>query len=165
VSKNGVNTCPPISEYKIINAPKFSAITTPFRNYFSQSSNQLPNLNNLSPIFPVDSLNSSIFQTEPPRNVLIGNITVRDNCRWTDQAILHSKISSPLTVKSSAQSLDCHANSYHIHLNTLGFHGCGKEISQICPCPYCPINTSFFVTPSPSCHSIAQNPLPGGGIA
>jgi len=24
MSKNGVNTCPPISEFKIINAPKFS---------------------------------------------------------------------------------------------------------------------------------------------
>ena len=33
VSKNGVNTCPPISEYKIINAPKFSSIMLPFRNY------------------------------------------------------------------------------------------------------------------------------------
>ena len=92
--------------------------------------------------------------------MLIGNITVRENCRWTDQAILHSKISSPLAVKSPAQSLDCRANSYHIHLNTLGFHGCGQEISQICPCPFCPINTSFSGTPSPSCHCTAQNPLP-----
>ena len=33
VSKNGVNKCPPISEYKIINAPKFSAVMTPFLNY------------------------------------------------------------------------------------------------------------------------------------
>ena len=48
------------------------------------------------------------------------------------------------------QSLDPRANSYHIHLNTLGFHGCGKEISQICPFPFCPINTSFSGTPSPS---------------
>jgi len=91
--------------------------------------------------------------------MLIGNITVRENCRWTDQAILHSKISSPLAVNSPAQSLNCHANSYHIHLNTLGFHGCGKEISQICPYPFCPINTSFSGTPSPSCHSTTPYPL------
>ena len=95
--------------------------------------------------------------------MLIGNITVRENCRWTDQAILHSKISSkswPLAVKSPVQSLDYRANSYHIHLNTLRFHGCGKEISQICPCPFCPINTSFSGTLPPSCHSTASNPPP-----
>ena len=34
-----------------------------------------------------------------------------------------------------------------------------QEISQICPCPFCPINTYFSGTPSPSCHSTAQNPL------
>jgi len=93
--------------------------------------------------------------------VLIGNITIRENCRWADQAILHSKISLkswPHAIKSSAQSLDYRANSYHIHLNTLGFHGCGKEISQICPCLFCPINTSFSGTP-PSCHSTAPNPI------
>jgi hypothetical protein len=92
----------------------------------------------------------------------IGNITVRESCRWTDQEILHSEISPkprPPTVKSPVQSLDYRANSYHIYLNTLGFHGCGKEISQICPYPFCPINTSFSGTPSPSCHSTAQNPL------
>ena len=33
VSKNGVNTCPPILEYKIINAPKFSSAMMSFRNY------------------------------------------------------------------------------------------------------------------------------------
>ena len=85
--------------------------------------------------------------------MFIGNITVRENCRWADQAILYSEISSkpwPLAVKSPAQSLDYRVNSYHIHLNTLGFHGCGKEISQICPSPFCPINTSFSGTPSPS---------------
>ena len=91
----------------------------------------------------------------------IGNITIRGNCRWTDQEIPHSEISPkswPLAVKSLAQSLDYRANSYHIYLNTLGFHRCGKEISEICPCPFCPINTSFSGTP-PSCHSTAQNPL------
>jgi len=55
-------------------------------------------------------------------------------------------------------------NSYHIHLSTLGFHGCGKEISQICLCPFCLINTLFSGTPSPSCHSTAQkNHFLGGG--
>ena len=49
----------------------------------------------------------------------------------------------PLPVKSLAQSLDYRANSYHIHLSILGFHGYGEEISQICPCPFCPINSSF----------------------
>jgi len=33
VSKNGVNTCPPISEYKIINAPKFSLVMMSFHSY------------------------------------------------------------------------------------------------------------------------------------
>jgi len=33
------------------------------------------------------------------------------------------------------------------------------EISQIFSCPFFPINTSFSGTPSPSCHSTAQNPL------
>ena len=91
--------------------------------------------------------------------MLIDNITVREDCRWTNQVILHSKISSPPAVKSSAQSLDYRANSYHIYLNTLGFYGCGKEISQICTRPFCPINTSFSGTPPPSCHSTASNLL------
>ena len=56
-------------------------------------------------------------------------------------------------------TLDYRANSYHIHLNTLGFHGCGKEISQICPYLFCHINISFSSTPSPSCHSIDPNLL------
>ena len=89
------------------------------------------------------------------------NISVREDCRWADQEILHSKISSkswPLAVKSPAQSLDCRANSYHIHLNTLGFHGYGEEISQNCPCPLCLINTFFSGTLPPSCHSASSNP-------
>ena len=61
----------------------------------------------------------------------------------------------PLPVKSPAQSLDYRANSYHIHLSTLELHGYGKEISQICPCPFCPINSSLSGTPSPSHHSTA----------
>ena len=89
--------------------------------------------------------------------MLIGNITVRKDCRWTDQAILHSKISSPLAIKSPAQSLDYHVNSYHIHLNTLRFHRYGKEISRICHWPFCPINTSFSGTSPPSFHSTASN--------
>ena len=73
---------------------------------------------------------------------------------------LCSKISLklPLAVKSPAQSLDYRANSYHIHLNTLRFHGCGKEISQIWPCPFCPINTSLSGTLLPSYHSTGSNP-------
>jgi len=65
----------------------------------------------------------------------------------------------PLPVKSSAQSLDYRANSYHIQLNTLGFHGHGEEIIQICPYPFCPINSSFSGTPSPSHHPTAPTPL------
>ena len=65
----------------------------------------------------------------------------------------------PLSVKSPAQSLDYRPNSYHIYLSTLGFHGYGEEISQICPCPFCPINSSFSGTPSPSHHSTSPNPL------
>ena len=65
----------------------------------------------------------------------------------------------PLPVKSSAQSLDYRANSYHIYLSTLGFHGYGEEISQIYPCPLCPINSSFSGTPSPSHHSTASTLL------
>jgi len=38
-----------------------------------------------------------------------------------------------LAVKSHIQSLDYCANSYHIHLNNLKFHGYGKEISQKIP--------------------------------
>jgi len=162
VSKNGVNTCPPISEYKIINAPKFSAIMTPFRNYVSQFGNQSPNLNNLGPILLEIPRVPQLLNQISPLYAHISNITVRENCRWTDQAILYSEISLkswPLAVKSPAQSLDYRANSYHIHLNTFGFHGCGKEISQICPSPFRPINTSFSGTPSPSYHSTAQNLL------
>ena len=134
----------------------------PFRNYFSQFGNSLPDLINLSPILLQIPRISQPLKPNLPTYALIGNITVRENCRWTDQAILHSKISSklwPLAVKSPAQSLDYRANSYHIHLNTLGFHGCSKEISQICPCPFCPINTSFSATLSPSCYSTASSPL------
>jgi len=64
----------------------------------------------------------------------------------------------PRIVKSPAQSLDYNANSYHIYLNTLGFYGCGKEISQIYPCPPCPINTSFSGTLLPPYHSTASYP-------
>jgi len=49
--KNGVNTCPPISEYEIINAPKFSAVMMPF---FTINAPNLVtdnlNLNNSDPI-------------------------------------------------------------------------------------------------------------------
>ena len=65
----------------------------------------------------------------------------------------------PLPVKSPAQSLDYRANSYHIYLSTLRFHGYGEQISQICPCPFCPINSSFSGTPSPPHHSTAPTPL------
>ena len=65
----------------------------------------------------------------------------------------------PLPVKSPAQSLDYRANSYHIYLSTLGFHGYGEEISQMCPCPFCPISSSFSGTPSPSHHPTAPTPL------
>jgi len=34
-----------------------------------------------------------------------------------------------------------------------------QKISQICPCPFCPINTSFSGTPSPSHHSTAPTLL------
>jgi len=77
-----------------------------------------------------------------------------DPARWNISGLW------PLPVKSSAQSLDHRANSYHIYLSTLGFHGYGKEISQICPCPFCPINSSFSGTPSPSHHSTAPTLLP-----
>ena len=50
-------------------------------------------------------------------------------------------------------------NSYHIHLSILGFHGYGEEISQICHCPFCPINSSFSGTPFPSHHSTAPTLL------
>jgi len=65
----------------------------------------------------------------------------------------------PLPVKSPAQSLDYRANSYHIYLSILGFHGYGEEISQICPCPFYPINSSFSGNPSPSNHSTAPTLL------
>jgi len=81
---------PPISEYKIINAPKFSAVMTPFRNYFSQFGNQSPNLNNLSPILLQIPRISQPLNKISPLYALIGNITVRESCRWADQAILHS---------------------------------------------------------------------------
>jgi len=135
---------------------------TPFHKYFSQFGNQSSNLNNLGPISLQIPRIPQPLEPSLPTYAFIGNITVRENCRWADQAILHSEISSkswPLAVKSPAQSLDYHANSYHIHLNTLGFHGCGKEICQICPYSFCPINTSFSGTPSPSYHSTSQNLL------
>ena len=62
-----------------------------------------------------------------------------------------------LVVKSPVQSLDYRANSYHIHLNNLEFHGRGKEISQKYPCSFQPINTSFPSTYSPPCHSPFPN--------
>jgi len=138
VSKNGVNTCPPILEYKIINAPKFSAVITPFLNYFSQFSNQSPNLNNLGLILLQIPRISQPLNQISALYALIGNITVRENCRWADQAILYSEISSKswlLAVKSPAQPLDYCANSYHIYLNTLEFHGCGKRDKSDLPLP------------------------------
>ena len=78
--KNGVNKCPPIADYKIINAPKFSAVMTPFRNYFSQFGNQPPNLNNLGPILLQIPRISQPLEPNLPTYALIGNITIRENC-------------------------------------------------------------------------------------
>ena len=64
---------------------------------------------------------------------------------------MHSKISPkscPLAVKSPTQSLDYRANIYHIHLNTLGFHGYGEEISQIYPYPF--LSNKYFLLRYPS---------------
>ena len=58
VPKNGVNTCPLISEYEIINAPKFSAVIMPL------SAISAPNL-------VTDSLNlsnSDLILPQIPRN-------------------------------------------------------------------------------------------------
>jgi len=49
-------------------------------------------------------------------------------------------------------------NSYHIHLNTFGFHRYGKEISQNCPCSLHPINTTFLGTLRSSCHPASSIP-------
>jgi len=46
-----------------------------------------------------------------------------------------------LAIKSPTQSLDCRANSYHIHLNNLDLYARGREISPECPCFNQPINT------------------------
>ena len=54
-------------------------------------------------------------------------------------------------------------NSLHIHLNTLGFHGYGEEISQNCPCSLYPINTSLALF----LHLVILHPqthLPGSGV-
>jgi len=53
VPENGVNTCPPISEYEIIDAPKFSAIMMLFSaiNAPNLVTDSL-NLNNPDPILP-----------------------------------------------------------------------------------------------------------------
>jgi len=67
-----------------------------------------------------------------------------------------------LAVKLLAHSLDYCANSYHIHLNTLAFHGYGKEISQKYPCSICPINTSFPGTLSSPCHPPFLDSSSGG---
>jgi hypothetical protein len=48
-------------------------------------------------------------------------------------------------------------------LEYLGFLGCGKEISQICPCPSCPINSSFLGTPFPLHHPAIQLYFSSGG--
>ena len=80
--------------YKIINAPKFSAVMTPFHNYFSQFGNQPPNLNNLGQILQQIPRIPQPLEPNLPTYALIGNITVIENYRWADQAILHSKISS-----------------------------------------------------------------------
>ena len=156
VSKNGVNTCPPVSEYEILNAPKFSALMTPFRNKSSQFGIRPLKLNNSSPILPqIPRI------PQPPRLDISTLFAHRQYYRWRklpmdrpgNPAQWNISRSWPLPVKSPAQSLDYRANSYHIYLSTLGFHGCDKEINQICPCPFCPINTSFSGTPSPSHHS------------
>ena len=55
-------------------------------------------------------------------------------------------------------------NSYHIHLNTLKFHGYGKEISQKYPCSLYPINTSFLSTLSSPCHPPSPDSSSGGGL-
>jgi len=64
-----------------------------FRNYFSQFGNQPPNPNNLGPTLLQIPRIPQTLEPNLPTYALIGNITVRENCRWTDQAILHSKIS------------------------------------------------------------------------
>ena len=66
----------------------------PFRNYFSQFGNQSPNLNNFGPILLQIPRISQPLNQFSPLYALIGNITVRENCRWADQVILYSEISS-----------------------------------------------------------------------
>ena len=79
---------PPISEYKIINAPKFSLVMTSFRNYFSQfgtistrfsytSPNYFTKSEQPQPDSPIGSSNFSTSQAESPQNTFIGNISVR----------------------------------------------------------------------------------------
>ena len=58
VPKNGVNTCPPISEYEIINAPKFSTVMMPF------SAINAPNLVTDS----LNLINSDLILPQIPRN-------------------------------------------------------------------------------------------------
>jgi hypothetical protein len=58
-----------------------------------------------------------------------------------------------ITCHSPPQSLDYHANSYHIHQNNLEFCGYDKEKSQKYPCSSQPINTSFLSTHLLPCHS------------
>jgi hypothetical protein len=59
VSKNGVNTCPPILEYKITNAPKFT-LDNDYHNYLLEK-NLLPNPSKSSPDF-----SASINIAQPP---------------------------------------------------------------------------------------------------
>ena len=44
-------------------------------------------------------------------------------------------------------------------MSILGYHGYSEQISQICPYMFCPINSSFSGTPSPSHHSRAPTLL------
>ena len=75
--KNGVNTCPPISEYELINAPKFSLDNDDlFYNYFLLIKNyyQIQTTSILS-ILPTT-------RVESYRKTFIGNFFVRIDYRW-----------------------------------------------------------------------------------
>jgi len=65
VSKNGVNTCHPILEYEIINAPKFSAVMMPFPTINAPNlvTDNL-NLNNSDPILLQILRNPQLPQTD-----------------------------------------------------------------------------------------------------
>ena len=145
---------PPISEYKIINAPEFSPDNDClYIIIFFFDKNLLPSLDKPSLDFCIFSKHhTSLNHIYSDQHQVIGKtahrqrLDIKIRCRWFIKILCIVKYPyyhDYLLSNHLHNPLICRVNSYHIHLNNLEFYRSGREISLKCPYSAQPINTPF----------------------